>query len=90
MNDAAKRHVEADNVAGFLHGGKEVFAFPKTSFERRHRLAIDIALLVLPVAFEIFALEFFLESFECFGHGFYLRGLFESYLARFVEGLQGE
>jgi hypothetical protein len=30
---------------------------------------MGIALDVLPIAFEILALQFFLESFECFRHG---------------------
>ena len=68
LNDAAKRDIQADNVAGFFHGGKKIFAFPKASVERRHRLAIDIPLLVLPVAFEILALQFFFEGFKCFRH----------------------
>ncbi len=84
LNDAAERDVEADDVAGFFHSGEKVSAFPKARFEGRHRLAIDIALRILPVAFEVLALELLFESFERFGHGVTLPGLVESYLARFL------
>ena len=68
LDDAPERHVEADHVAGFFHGGEEILALPVAGIEGRHRLARRIALNVLPVTFEVFALQFFLELFQYFGH----------------------
>jgi hypothetical protein len=39
-----------------------------TGFERGHGLAVGIALDVLPIAFEILALQLFLEGPQFFGH----------------------
>jgi hypothetical protein len=68
LNYPPKRKIEPDNFAGFFDGGKELFALPMTRFIRGHRFSINIALNILPIAFEILTLKFILECFEYFGH----------------------
>ncbi len=68
LDDAAERDIEADDIAGFFHGGEEILAFPVAGVEGRHRLACGIALNVLPVTFEVLAFQLFLELFQYFRH----------------------
>ena len=89
LDDTPERDIEADHLAGFFHGGEEVFAFPVAGVEGRHRLACHIALLILPIALEVLALQLVFELFQCFGHNV-TSSEYSSYLARFAPTLQGK
>src|SRR5882724_10594976 len=68
LDYAPERYIQADHIPGFFHGGKKIFSFPMARLERRHRLAVDIALNVLPITFEILTFELCLKSLECVSH----------------------
>src|SRR5262245_6362696 len=68
LNHAPEGDVQADHVAGFFHGGEKIFSLPVARLERRYWLTVDVALNILPIAFEILAFQFFLKSPQCISH----------------------